>query len=100
MLILLLFRKLCTITCIANGSLTSMLKILSNPIINCTIGNGNLPKTSLYLQLCFRVSWFCYDFVTKAMQNPKVLADPSHKMWEKQNRKDQEQKQNYPINPS
>ena len=49
-------RKFCTIRCIANAPLTSMLKILSDPIINQTIGSSVQINRSL--QLYFRVSCF------------------------------------------
>ncbi len=49
--------ELCTITCITNNApLTSVLKILSDPIINQTIGSSVQINRSL--QLCFRISCF------------------------------------------
>ncbi len=58
--------ELCTITCIANAPLTAMLKILSDPIINQTIGSSD--QINMSLQLCFRISCFlsvCHQINTK-----------------------------------
>ena len=75
--------ELCTITRIANVPLTPMVKILSDLIINQTIGSSVQVNRSL--QLCFRISCFltvCHQINTNN-QNLKFLADPPHKIWEK-----------------
>ena len=59
-----------------------MLTILSDSIINQTIGSSVQINRSL--QLCFRFL-VCYQFATKSVQNNQNLkfsADPSHKIWE------------------
>ena len=62
---------------LANTPLTSMLKILLDPIINHTICSSS--KTIKFLQLCFWIYRF-YNFATKSIQN----TDPLHKILEKQ----------------
>ncbi len=69
---------------IANAQLTSMLKRLSDSIINQTIGSSDQINTagpwnsaSGFLVL--------YKVATKSVQtiqNLKFLADPPHKIWE------------------
>ena len=59
-----------------------MLKILSDRIINQTIGSS--VKINRSLQLWFRISFF-FQFTTKSIQNKqnlKFLADLWHKIWE------------------
>ncbi len=62
---------------IANAILTSMLKILSDLIINHIIGSP--AKINKSLQLCFRISCF-YHFATESVQNNqnlKIFGRPS-----------------------
>ncbi len=48
-----------------------MLKILLDPIINQTIGSSVYINS--FLQLCFRISCFFYQFATKPIQNKQNL---------------------------
>ncbi len=69
--------ELCTITCIANAPLTSMLKILSDPIINQTIGSS--VKLNRSSQLCIRISSFSsvYHQINKKNLKSKIFFRPS-----------------------
>ena len=61
-------------------ALTSMLKILSELVINPIVSFAKIK----FMQLCFRMFVF-YDFFTKSIQNDQNLkfpAYPPHKMWE------------------
>ena len=65
--------------CVENISENIPSNLISNHII------GTSDKIIKTLQLCFRVFWFSYDFITKSMPNHhnlKFSADPQHKMWE------------------